>query len=549
MTHTAEWGEGRRGPEQVATNSAPANVCCDPVSAALPSTCGTALAAASDFRLKNPKPPTSSCSASPLSLLSSPPNLQPEHIKTSATPTGAHQDAINHPPPSVFPPQAVKIQSNDYNNFNNIPTQPSTQINHPVDLNFSTTASPSNRYSSIQTANITGSDFPVFTTDPQSTWPPQSASPSLSATNDLSLSENNNPQDFVLFDSPPPNRPAQLRQQRRPSSTNQSTRRLSQHSPAVRNQRVSQIIQATGHQQPSSPVNANLFDHQFYASSAPSSTVSLNQQSRPNRPPVPLFHQSTGSVPTAKMMNAAGSCQKAFSNENNHLHNTDVDLDEFTAFEGGHTAFSSPAMPTNFDFPNGSASSSMGTVSPNDLFVTDNFMSAPNSSALTALTSPSINESPDVDSYDVSPQFQTGDFGMPPPGRNWFSLFPEGEENVDQQQQPQNLSPEQPSEDLERPTSGTTRRKSGNTSPSTSARHSSVSGVNSRKRDKPLPPIVVEDPHDTVAMKRARNTLAARKSRERKAQRFEDLEDKIAKLEAERDHWKRIALSQGAQQN
>ena len=50
-------------------------------------------------------------------------------------------------------------------------------------------------------------------------------------------------------------------------------------------------------------------------------------------------------------------------------------------------------------------------------------------------------------------------------------------------------------------------------------------------------------------MKRARNTLAARKSRERKAQRFEDLEDRIAKLEAERYHWKKIALAQAGQQN
>jgi hypothetical protein len=43
-------------------------------------------------------------------------------------------------------------------------------------------------------------------------------------------------------------------------------------------------------------------------------------------------------------------------------------------------------------------------------------------------------------------------------------------------------------------------------------------------------------------MKRARNTLAARKSRQRKMQRFEELEDKSAKLEAERDHWKNISL-------
>ena len=87
------------------------------------------------------------------------------------------------------------------------------------------------------------------------------------------------------------------------------------------------------------------------------------------------------------------------------------------------------------------------------------------------------------------------------------------------------------------------RRKSSNSPSAGHGRHSSVAGVNSRRRDKPLPPIIVDDPADTTAMKRARNTLAARKSRERKAQRLDDLELKIAKLEEERDHWKRIALS------
>jgi hypothetical protein len=49
-------------------------------------------------------------------------------------------------------------------------------------------------------------------------------------------------------------------------------------------------------------------------------------------------------------------------------------------------------------------------------------------------------------------------------------------------------------------------------------------------------------------MKRARNTLAARKSRQRKIQRFEELEDEIAKLEAERDHWENIALQRTSRQ-
>ncbi|KAJ3579278.1 hypothetical protein NPX13_g1292 [Xylaria arbuscula] len=64
----------------------------------------------------------------------------------------------------------------------------------------------------------------------------------------------------------------------------------------------------------------------------------------------------------------------------------------------------------------------------------------------------------------------------------------------------------------------------------------------SRRRDKPLPPIIIDNPEDTVNMKRARNTLAARKSRERKAQRLEELEKLIEKLEQERDKWRSVAM-------
>lgn len=452
----------------------------------------------------------------------------------------------------LHPPTTVKIQSLDLQSFNN-PTQPfpTPSDHHSVDLNFSP-ASSSNRSSSVTTATISGLDFPVFTTDSQSTWLPNS-SPSLPASSELPQNDNQQhpQQDFVLFDSPQPrqlpNRSAALTSQRRHSS-HISHRRHSQQSPsqAVQNQRVAQIIQAIGHQQQSSPVNR--FSNQFYASSAPSSSVSLNQQARQSRPPVPLFHQSTGSVPTAKMMNAAGSYMNAHMPPPLDLNNigspstTDVDLDDFTAFEGGaNTAFSSPAIPSAFDF-GGSASSStsnLGTISPQDLLVNEPFMSAPNSAALTTLTSPSINESPEFgDGFDLSPNFGTADFDGPTMD-SWYPLFPT--ESVPEHNMEQ--SPAQRSEDLEaeRPSVGNRRKSSG--SPTTSTRHSSVSGVGSRKRDKPLPPIIVEDPGDNVAMKRARNTLAARKSRERKAQRFEDLEDRIAKLEAERDHWKNIALS------
>jgi general control protein GCN4 len=225
----------------------------------------------------------------------------------------------------------------------------------------------------------------------------------------------------------------------------------------------------------------------------------------------------------------------------------DLDLEDLAAFEGSvnHTAFSSPAIPTVFDLQGSAASSTnMGTVSPQDLLIQEPFMSAPNSSALTALTSPSIyNGSPEFnDSFDVSPNFGSTDFDAGSTDA-WFPLFPQ--ESTAREPSAVQQSPAQASDDLEiTDFTSSTRKKAGNSSPS-SGRHSSVSGVNSRRRDKPLPPIIVEDPHDTIAMKRARNTLAARKSRERKAQRLDELEEKIMKLEAERDHWKKIALEHG----
>ncbi|KAF5020340.1 hypothetical protein F66182_7646 [Fusarium sp. NRRL 66182] len=75
-----------------------------------------------------------------------------------------------------------------------------------------------------------------------------------------------------------------------------------------------------------------------------------------------------------------------------------------------------------------------------------------------------------------------------------------------------------------------------------SSKSSSVLGVNSHRRNKPLPPIVLDDTQDTTAMKRARNTMAVRKSRERKARRLLALEERVKKLEADRDHWKSIAI-------
>jgi hypothetical protein len=204
------------------------------------------------------------------------------------------------------------------------------------------------------------------------------------------------------------------------------------------------------------------------------------------------------------------------------------DLDDFPVFGGGASGYDMSRS--------ASSSTNMGTVSPSELV-----MSAPNSTAFTALTSPSIY-TPELDSFDVSPSFEAADWDNNPD--NWPSLFPDTA--IGQQHLVVDQSPAMGGLDLDETAAAHERRKSSNVSPRTSSRHSLVSGVNARKRDKPLPPIVVEDPNDSVAVKRARNTLAARKSRERKAAKMEELEAEIAQLQAERDLWKQRAVALGA---
>ena len=362
-----------------------------------------------------------------------------------------------------------------------------------------------------------------------------------------------------MFDSPQPTRTTANRTASSPATTaaafgslsnsTSTTRRDSSASPALQNQRVQQIIQATGHQfSPSALTNRyhsiaqNQNQKQFFAHLSPPPTAAVNQQTRVARPPVPLFSQGIGNQRTAGAMDLQGKYAPHSHANDSSLPVADAlsSLEGFTSFGGGaSTVFSSPAI-HGCDLDLGSAPSSthLGTVSPDELLLNDSF-SAPNSTAFTNLTTPSnFGESPGFD-CEVSPNF--GDFD--PPAENWFSLFPESTTTT--QPAVSNKSPVEASEELEiAETDSQPRAKSGSSSPSSTnhGRHSSVSGVNARRRDKPLPPIVIDDPNDTVALKRARNTLAARKSRERKAQRLEELEETIAQLQKERDHWKNIAL-------
>ncbi|PHH67865.1 hypothetical protein CDD80_454 [Ophiocordyceps camponoti-rufipedis] len=293
-------------------------------------------------------------------------------------------------------------------------------------------------------------------------------------------------------------------------------------SPAVQNQRVAQLIKGTGYQSLSS---VNLVNHQFYASSAPSSTLSLHQDLSSSSSPVPLFQSSPdGGLPNVEMMNAA-----------------DVDLGDLAPLDGASPVFPS-AMETGGCMSSGS--SNFGTVSPQDLFLSEPFLSAPSSAALTTLTSPSLyNGSPEFDNFDTSPGF--GNAELEVGGDGWYPLFPTESNGSTDQVSSLDGSPAAAADEVE-DSGGLDAKVDGlkktSESPPVGGRHSSVAGVGARKRDKPLPPLVY-DQTDTVAAKRARNTMAARKSRERKAQRLEELEERITKLEAERDHWKHMALS------
>lgn len=191
-----------------------------------------------------------------------------------------------------------------------------------------------------------------------------------------------------------------------------------------------------------------------------------------------------------------------------------------------------------------------GTISPKDL-LND---SVPPSTSFTNLTTPGSTYLDTPDDYQTSPLFtdsMTND-------KSWFSLFPEQDVEVSTS----GAAVAAPAPIMERTSSnsivvhpggeGNARKRSSTsfqTSPPTpfspAVRHSDVAGVGARKRDKPLPPIVVDE-NDPVALKRARNTAAARKSRAKKVQERDGLEDQIAALKAQVEFWKEKAVSLGA---
>lgn len=193
------------------------------------------------------------------------------------------------------------------------------------------------------------------------------------------------------------------------------------------------------------------------------------------------------------------------------------------------------------------------TVSPKDLM--HDFTSAPTSTTFTELTTPgtSYEQSPYgmLDTNETSPLYGEGELDQD--ADEWPSLFEPNEGNHDFNPPPAantnvgstgtvsyDASPH--------PTQVAPKMSRNGSSPGSSSkggRHSFTSGVSTKRRDKPLPEIHVEDPNDTLAVKRARNTMAARKSRQKRMERVVELEMQVSELLNDVDHWKAIAISRG----
>lgn len=171
---------------------------------------------------------------------------------------------------------------------------------------------------------------------------------------------------------------------------------------------------------------------------------------------------------------------------------------------------------------NASLPSAPSTVSPKDLFM-DSMSSVSSSSAFPDLTPASEM----LATPDTSPWFN--DLDKISMNENYaFPLFPEmGDESDFPDTTP--AIKRSDSKIVIAEAQYDRKISSASASPALGVKMSTTAGV--RKRQKPLPAIIV-DKEDPVAVKRARNTAAARKSRERKELHRDTLETRIAELEA-----------------
>ncbi|KAJ9191120.1 transcriptional regulator family: bZIP [Paecilomyces variotii] len=445
----------------------------------------------------------------------------------------------------------------------------------PGSLNFSIAPRSS---SSLSTSTIPF-DFQSFTTDNSlQTWlptppPPQPQAHPNSNSNNSSNNNNRLPEDFVLYPPVPASRPpARLSDARAPAPSNTalkaspfniplvpSSRRLSlnlhqQQQPLsgspVQVPRVSRLITqspgfTTSNSYRFSPSSRKHPLHRrFYAASVPSNSP------QPTRPPVPLFYSTRNPSSNQKPQSQHRRVMSASNIAQDLPELFDLSTNTFgTEFESGpESTMFSPQQFINGGFVVGNdplGCQPTGTVSPKDLMMD---ASAPPSTSFTDMSTPSF-ESPGYFSHDTSPMFPA-DPELAPGHEEWESLFPsnDGFAALDELSIPVALpsKPAPPAEPMIRKSSSPGQSPAPRT-PST--KHSTTAGI--RKREKPLPALKY-DTNDPVAVKRARNTEAARKSRARKLERQEEMERRIAELEKSleeahqrEEYWK--ALAQAAQ--
>lgn len=228
--------------------------------------------------------------------------------------------------------------------------------------------------------------------------------------------------------------------------------------------------------------------------------------------------------------------------ENQHLFEDDEAMDFGTSTDSG--SFGSAGLSfTAVNDQGVHSAASTHTVSPQELFMDH---SAPNSNTFTNLTTPSMYDgSPDdFSSYEASPLFSTNEIGD---GQPWPSLFADDEPMYAPAQQMASTG----SHNDNRPTSAVsasmTRTASASSAADASKHRMSISaGVHKNKRTGRLLGPIEVDTEDTAAMKRAKNTMAARKSRQKKRDVEDSLRDELAEMTAQRDRWMHIAIQHGA---
>jgi len=241
---------------------------------------------------------------------------------------------------------------------------------------------------------------------------------------------------------------------------------------------------------------------------------------------------------------------------------TDMDCFDFDSFEdsaGG--AMEANVMDSHYSAMNNlsshTSSTSLLTASPHDIFYTP---SEPPSAAFSNLTTPETHsfDSPEFYLYDDSNVQNLDDLD---PSAPLFGDVPDlfNREAMKQQSTMQSLShaytiesPSATDAPEEAPAMSRTTSTTGKPSSrgSQQGRQSSISGVSKRRVKSDLPPITVQNPNDVIAIKRARNTMAARKSRDRRATHIDELEadnarllEENAKLKAQVDHYEAVAAA------